>query len=159
MKIEALTALKNYQQADAEGVMVLVSRQALDEAIAELSQPRVGAQSESEHSITWCEEAAKEIDPIAFRPQHMGDELTETDKEMWLRRRNVALYKAGRIAGIGAPPSTASTGDAQEPAQCSHPDAGVWMYRDDDTWLLCPDCGSKWVEASALMSTEGRSHE
>jgi hypothetical protein len=37
IKPEALTALKNYTQADADGVMVNVSRQALDEAIAALS--------------------------------------------------------------------------------------------------------------------------
>lgn len=31
---EALAALRDYKQADEDGVMVLVSRQALDEAIA-----------------------------------------------------------------------------------------------------------------------------
>lgn len=31
---EAVTALRAYQQADEEGVMVLVSRQALEEALA-----------------------------------------------------------------------------------------------------------------------------
>lgn len=36
---EALAALRDYQQADEEGIMVLVSRQALEEAIAELMIP------------------------------------------------------------------------------------------------------------------------
>ncbi len=36
LRPEALQALKNYIQADADGVMVYVSRQALDEAIAAL---------------------------------------------------------------------------------------------------------------------------
>lgn len=35
-----IEALRNYQQADAEGVMVLVSRQACDEAAAELESLR-----------------------------------------------------------------------------------------------------------------------
>lgn len=35
-----LDALKNYQQADADGVMVLVSRQACDEAAAEIERLR-----------------------------------------------------------------------------------------------------------------------
>lgn len=34
---KAMAALKNYIQADADGVMVYVSRQALDEAIAALT--------------------------------------------------------------------------------------------------------------------------
>jgi hypothetical protein len=37
MRIEVLDALRNYRQADPDGVMVLVSRQALDEAIGTLS--------------------------------------------------------------------------------------------------------------------------
>ena len=37
MRLDVLEALKGYRQADEDGVMVLVSRQALDEAIGTLS--------------------------------------------------------------------------------------------------------------------------
>lgn len=37
-----IEAIKSYQQADADGVMVLVSRQACDEAAAELSRYEAG---------------------------------------------------------------------------------------------------------------------
>lgn len=41
--MNALEALKAYQQADAEGVMVLVSRQACDECAAEIERLRADA--------------------------------------------------------------------------------------------------------------------
>jgi hypothetical protein len=41
---------------------------------------------------------AKIIDGMAFRPRHIsGDGLSETEKEKWLRARNVALFKADQI--------------------------------------------------------------
>ncbi len=42
ISIECLAALKSYRQADNEGVMVLVSREALDEAIATLTAATSG---------------------------------------------------------------------------------------------------------------------
>lgn len=27
---------------------------------------------------------------------------------------------------------------------CMHPHAKVWFYRDDDTYMRCEDCGSRW---------------
>ena len=36
--MDVLDALRNYHQADEDGVMVLVSRQACDEAIAEIDR-------------------------------------------------------------------------------------------------------------------------
>lgn len=39
--MDFLDALRDYQQADEDGVMVLVSRQACDEAIAEIERLRM----------------------------------------------------------------------------------------------------------------------
>lgn len=44
------------------------------------------------------EEIAKIIDGVAFRPQYIsGEGLTETEREKWLRARNVALFKSDQI--------------------------------------------------------------
>lgn len=41
---------------------------------------------------------AKIINGPAFRPRHIsGEGLSETEKEKWLRARNVALFQADQI--------------------------------------------------------------
>jgi len=57
-----LAALKSYKQADNEGVMVLVSREALDEALTTLT----AATSSGAKPIGWVHPAALERNALAF---------------------------------------------------------------------------------------------
>jgi hypothetical protein len=61
----------------------------------------------SAHAEGWPsnrDEIAKIIDPLAFRPQHVnGPFESETEKEKWLRARNVAYYKADQIGSCPSP--------------------------------------------------------
>jgi hypothetical protein len=65
---EALAALKNYMQADADGVMVCVSRQALDEAIAALAAPDCGVMDVRETLRELLEIEDVRIATGAFKP-------------------------------------------------------------------------------------------
>lgn len=58
------------------------------------------------------EAIARLIDPIAFRPKHIiGEGLSETEKEKWLRARNVAYYTADAILASGLVQNEASWRD------------------------------------------------
>lgn len=82
LSADALNALKSYQQADADGVMVLVSRQALEEAIKLLASPSLTA------------------GPVAYRWQEKGwgDYWIYNPEPDWLAEQNnivkQALYAA-----------------------------------------------------------------
>ena len=58
MTTPLIEALRAYQQADEDGIMVLVSRQACDEAAAELERLRL---VESEARSDWADTAADEM--------------------------------------------------------------------------------------------------
>lgn len=52
-----------------------------------------------------------------------------------------------------------SVPSAERVTTCKHPHAAVWFYRDDDTYMRCPDCNSRWSveKASPVPSTQSGS--
>ena len=103
---DLIEALKSYQQADEDGVMVLVSRQAVDEAIGALQQPRLpdGYSAKSEggsaaiyntagNSIFWASWPSKEYDLINsfLRPtKPEAEKKPESLVDGWVRYRGYA---------------------------------------------------------------------
>lgn len=75
---EVLDALRAYQQADAEGVMVLVSRQAVDEAITLLEG--IAAMRRERDDLRNEKLARSQIDPVT-RLHNLCDGLAESRRE------------------------------------------------------------------------------
>lgn len=75
----------------------------------------------------------------------MRADIEQIISEGWRNGKTSAEVAAEILREFDVPAQEASN-------PCKHPNAKFWMHRDDDTWLLCPDCGSKWVEAPSVSS-------
>jgi hypothetical protein len=103
IKPEALTALKNYMQADEDGVMAYVSRQALDEAIVALAAtPAVSGEEiiEGIAKTIWLAEFGRAFNRV---PSDPWENQAEPIKE---GHRNTArkIVESGFLAAHPASP-------------------------------------------------------
>lgn len=73
-----IKALRAYQQADADGVMVLVSRQACDEAAAELEKLEHHLAAAYQRGAHWWIENGKDVDNAEFIPKAAYDYADKT---------------------------------------------------------------------------------
>lgn len=86
LSAKAMAALRNYQQADEDGTMVLVSRQALDEAIAALATPPAPVRGAAEPGeIAWqlIDTAPKDSFIIVYCPEDSSRWLAKWQGGEW----------------------------------------------------------------------------
>ncbi len=79
----ALEALRAYQQADEDGVMVLVSRQACDECAAEIERLRADLQDFG----SWCENERTKLGALDGYDYRSGEEYGLRRAQIELERR------------------------------------------------------------------------
>jgi hypothetical protein len=83
--------------------------------------------------LAWSERKASEY----------RDAVVRLEAELAPTKPQPNFAKSSLASGALTEPQTLSK---PEEKRCLHPRAEVWFYRDDDTYMRCPDCNSRWCE-------------